>query len=372
MQARLKVLHDKANVKQVKLLPVTLIGRSTDCNLKIASSQVSRNHCRITLGEDSVFVEDLGSANGTLVDGQLLAAHQPTAIAPGAHLIVGPAEFQIDFVAPTSATMVLPRSGVPAVPDMPSTEMIFPTAESNVQPTVQPATSVPQPRPAEPQPIPVPTAEESPAEVFAKSTVKPAEASGHTESSSSPAAPTAVPASPIPDVEHSPAAFLADATPQSQLSEPAEPESPFDFIANETAGESVEPADASPFEFAETVAEAASLAGSAPSVRSEHAHNKKGGLKSLFSLFGRKERQSTGAAHNASSAEAAGAPGVFLPTVEAQGGVEQADAIPESPDFEDGVPEASSPADTAELASDPTQQTSTDEDDGFQQFLSKL
>ena len=103
MQARLKVLHDKANVKQVKLLPVTLIGRSTECNLKIASSQVSRNHCRITLGEDSVFVEDLGSANGTLVDGQLITPHQPTAIAPGARLVVGPAEFVIDYVATTGS-----------------------------------------------------------------------------------------------------------------------------------------------------------------------------------------------------------------------------------------------------------------------------
>eukprot|EP00475_Leptophrys_vorax_P020754 TRINITY_DN28489_c0_g1_i2.p1 TRINITY_DN28489_c0_g1~~TRINITY_DN28489_c0_g1_i2.p1 ORF type:complete len:119 (+),score=3.71 TRINITY_DN28489_c0_g1_i2:102-458(+) len=117
MQARLKVLHDKANVKHVKLLPVTLIGRSTECNLKIASSQVSRTHCRITLGTDSVFVEDLGSANGTIVDGQLLPPHQPTAIAPGASIIVGPAEFQIDYVASTSATMVLSRSGIPPQPE---------------------------------------------------------------------------------------------------------------------------------------------------------------------------------------------------------------------------------------------------------------
>ena len=112
MQARLKVLHDKANVKQVKLLPVTLIGRSTECNLKIASSQVSRNHCRITLGEDSVFVEDLGSANGTLVDGQLITPHQPTAIAPGARLVVGPAEFVIDYVATTGSLRGAPAPEV--------------------------------------------------------------------------------------------------------------------------------------------------------------------------------------------------------------------------------------------------------------------
>ena len=135
MQARLKVLHDKANVKQVKLLPVTLIGRSTECNLKIASSQVSRAHCRITLGEDTVYVEDLGSANGTLVDGKLLIAHQPTAVVPGAKLVVGPAEFLIDYVASTSATMVLSRLSVPIVPSLSSTELLLPTKDVSVRPS---------------------------------------------------------------------------------------------------------------------------------------------------------------------------------------------------------------------------------------------
>lgn len=110
MNARLKVLHEKANVKTVKLLPSTVIGRSTECDLKIASSEVSRVHCRITVKEDAVYVEDLGSANGTFVNDQMLNPRQPIAVQPGAKLTIGPAEFLVDYIAPTSNTVVVRRS----------------------------------------------------------------------------------------------------------------------------------------------------------------------------------------------------------------------------------------------------------------------
>ena len=111
MNARLKLLHEKANVKQVKLLPTTVVGRSTECDLKIASSQVSRVHCRITVAEDAVYIEDLGSANGTFVNDQMLVPRKPTAVQPGAKISIGPAEFLVDYIAPTSNTVVIRRSG---------------------------------------------------------------------------------------------------------------------------------------------------------------------------------------------------------------------------------------------------------------------
>ncbi len=110
MNARLKVLHEKSNVKQVKLQPTTVVGRSTECDLKIASNLVSRLHCRFTLREDAVYLEDLGSANGTFVDGEILKPHESTAIKPGAKNGIGPAEFLVDYVAPTTNTIVLRRS----------------------------------------------------------------------------------------------------------------------------------------------------------------------------------------------------------------------------------------------------------------------
>ena len=49
---------------------VTTIGRHEDCNVVVPSPAVSRFHARITCEDNRFFVEDLGSRNGTLVNGQ--------------------------------------------------------------------------------------------------------------------------------------------------------------------------------------------------------------------------------------------------------------------------------------------------------------
>lgn len=328
MQARLKVLHDKANVKQVKLLPVTLIGRSTECNLKIASSQVSRNHCRITLGEDAVFVEDLGSANGTLVDGQLIAPHQPTAIAPGARLVVGPAEFVIDYVATTSATIVLPRSGVPRAPEMPSTEMIFPVASASAVETVAQA-------PASP---PAP-------ETIPQQAVSVVEAAVPQEAV--PTVPDQVAAvQPAAETIPAPSAPHAD----TQLLEPG-----FNFGFADSASADPEIDQPTEFMFGVATPEFTSSAEASPPA----AEPPKKGLKSLFSMFGRKEK-GPAAKHEATVPDAAPAPSVFLPTVDASPAPENLAFAP--------------PDDASMPVQEPTQPAAepTDEDDGFSQFLSNL
>ncbi|MDB5343635.1 MAG: Forkhead-associated protein [Schlesneria sp.] len=287
MQARLKVLHDKASVKHVKLLPVTLIGRSTECNLKIASSQVSRNHCRITLGADSVFVEDLGSANGTLVDGQLIPPHQPIAIAPGARLIVGPAEFQIDYVASTSATMVLSRTGVPPQPELPPTEVISHVDVSSI--------AVPPP------PVATPVAV---------------------------AQVVAVAVAPVIAAGVAPAEF---APPQELFAQPISQAAPGDTVELEPGTsfpETQQAPEASSedtmFMFQETLPETEPEEEAAV----PEAPAKKGGLKSLFSMFGRKVKPATDAAADQS---AVATPGVFLPTVEAVAEVVDEPAIAADP-----------------------------------------
>lgn len=399
MQARLKVLHDKANVKQVKLLPVTLIGRSTECNLKIASSQVSRNHCRITLADDAVYVEDLGSANGTLVDGQPLAAHQPTAIAPGTHLIVGPAEFQIDFVAPTSPTLVLNRGSSPIAPELPSTEMIFPVATPNVNfPTeAQPA--------AEAQVVASAPVIEQQIPTAAVALVAPVAAAV-------PGAPAAPVVAAVPVVTAAPvvpvaapleAALVPQAAPVAVWQPPAEPDVLLSEMAVPAAvipvagdpavfdpGGAVRAADteildsgaqgigfeadeeasqATQFMFAETVPDSIPFDSPAPS--KPDATSKKGGLKSLFSLFGRKDKP-TGATHSASvTPQATSAPpSVFLPTVEAQPQSEEPGVEVVSIELPEG--EVASSGDTAEFTGEAPPPTSTEENDDFQQFLSQF
>ncbi len=45
-----------------------VIGRSTDCALRIPSPSVSRHHCEVMVGDTKVSVRDLGSSNGTFVN----------------------------------------------------------------------------------------------------------------------------------------------------------------------------------------------------------------------------------------------------------------------------------------------------------------
>lgn len=47
----------------------TLIGRSTDCNFILQAPSVSRNHCVIRVFGEGVYLKDLGSRNGTYING---------------------------------------------------------------------------------------------------------------------------------------------------------------------------------------------------------------------------------------------------------------------------------------------------------------
>jgi serine phosphatase RsbU (regulator of sigma subunit) len=63
------------------------IGRTVPAEIVLPDAEVSRTHCRLVIrGEDLVIV-DLGSTNGTFVDG--IRITQPTKVAPGSVIRVG-------------------------------------------------------------------------------------------------------------------------------------------------------------------------------------------------------------------------------------------------------------------------------------------
>ena len=381
MQARLKVLHDKANVKQVKLLPVTLIGRSTECNLKIASSQVSRAHCRITLGEDTVYVEDLGSANGTLIDGKPLVPHQPTSVAPGATLVVGPAEFLIDYVASTSATMVLSRFAVPTAPGLSSTELLLPAKKDSPAQSGTPTASPPTP------PVAVavaPVAKPVKAPVIARPVVM-APVAAPVVAAVAQAVPVAavLPAKPV----------VAQAVPVPRAFAPPPVAAPEAAPVEMTFAGFAPPADepvmdeATQFMFGEP-ASFSDAPSSFADPQTTSAGGKAGGLKSLFSVFGRRAKGTTESTLPVMAfAAGSSTPGVFLPTmdhVEAESSLADTDPLPTL--FSFGNPAASEPA-AETVTIEPPQSTvaaapveaaaekagaPVDEEDGFQQFLNQL
>lgn len=56
---------------------------------------VSRRHCKIYQDDGEFFVEDLGSANGTFLDGERLTPYLPHALADGDQLQLGRVELEV-------------------------------------------------------------------------------------------------------------------------------------------------------------------------------------------------------------------------------------------------------------------------------------
>jgi hypothetical protein len=53
------------------------IGRSSDCQLILDDDYVSTRHAQISLGTDGYQIEDLGSTNGTYVNGERITSATP-------------------------------------------------------------------------------------------------------------------------------------------------------------------------------------------------------------------------------------------------------------------------------------------------------
>jgi len=103
MEVRLVVAHPSIETKQIRLGPETLIGRGHECKLRISSGQVSRRHCVIKVADTGVSVRDLGSANGTRLNGEAIAAETDVPVMAGSTVAVGPLKFVVQFAAPRTA-----------------------------------------------------------------------------------------------------------------------------------------------------------------------------------------------------------------------------------------------------------------------------
>jgi two-component system response regulator AtoC len=93
-------------------LPVTgvlLVGRGADADVRVADERMSRHHARIHVGL-SFQIEDLHSANGTIVGGQPLVPEQMRALAPGEAVLAGNTTMLIRGHAP-GATIVPAQLG---------------------------------------------------------------------------------------------------------------------------------------------------------------------------------------------------------------------------------------------------------------------
>lgn len=98
MDVILKVLEGaKQGAKIAIKKPQFIIGRSQSCNLCAGSSAISRQHCVITRDEARVAIKDLGSRNGTLVNGNKIQGE--VELTTGDEVTIGPLKFLIAITA---------------------------------------------------------------------------------------------------------------------------------------------------------------------------------------------------------------------------------------------------------------------------------
>jgi pSer/pThr/pTyr-binding forkhead associated (FHA) protein len=70
-----------------------VIGRDEHCQIRLASSDVSRHHCVLRLTPEGIVARDLGSGNGTYLNEALL--EEETLLKPGDVLRIGPIVLQV-------------------------------------------------------------------------------------------------------------------------------------------------------------------------------------------------------------------------------------------------------------------------------------
>jgi predicted component of type VI protein secretion system len=113
MQVLLRIANGKSNVRKVRLQSDTTIGRSPECQLKVASNQISRRHCQIFIRDGFVSIKDLGSANGTFVNGRRVPPEVEIPLTPGTRIMLGPLQFSIEYDLPIG----LDASTIPGIHD---------------------------------------------------------------------------------------------------------------------------------------------------------------------------------------------------------------------------------------------------------------
>ena len=89
----LELAYEDGRCSFESLNPPLTIGRAPDCDLKVKSWRVARQHARISDRAGTLFLEDLGSLGGTFVNGERITEYGPLSLED--EIIVGPCKLRI-------------------------------------------------------------------------------------------------------------------------------------------------------------------------------------------------------------------------------------------------------------------------------------
>jgi pSer/pThr/pTyr-binding forkhead associated (FHA) protein len=94
MDVQMKVLQGKPHGHCLRFGKGEFVfGRGPECHIRPNSDWVSRQHCLLRVEADAVSLRDLGSSNGTLVNGQLVTGE--LRLHDGDYLQLGPLVLQL-------------------------------------------------------------------------------------------------------------------------------------------------------------------------------------------------------------------------------------------------------------------------------------
>jgi pSer/pThr/pTyr-binding forkhead associated (FHA) protein len=91
-----------------------LIGRSPECDLVVNHPSVSRKHCQIEEIENTLFIIDHNSSNGTFIDGLRLIPNEKQILRQGQKFTIGKLESKVLLTDPgqfTSSKINAPKIG---------------------------------------------------------------------------------------------------------------------------------------------------------------------------------------------------------------------------------------------------------------------
>lgn len=125
--AKLILQTGDAQGNDFALKPVTTVGRSSAATIMLADAKVSKMHAELCEEGDGWLLTDLGSTNGTYLDGQRLAPHLPARIRSGSVLRFGDTELRCEWqVLPPPPAPPSPGPVMPPMPDLNTPAQIVP------------------------------------------------------------------------------------------------------------------------------------------------------------------------------------------------------------------------------------------------------
>src|ERR1044071_5811489 len=85
--------------------PLITLGRATECTIPIKDRYLSRRHAEIAYDFDAWIVRDLGSVNGTMLNGTRVTGSAP--LRPGDKIALGDTEILFEADEPTSQSKLV-------------------------------------------------------------------------------------------------------------------------------------------------------------------------------------------------------------------------------------------------------------------------